>query len=125
MDVPVQLQDPPRPGDEKKPNPAWWQSLQKIYQQTAKAINGNVEFGNPTSGPANIRGVWVAATTPAGANTDFTITHNLGRPAVGYILMTSDAACDIYTSPTANPNPNTQLILRDTGGTAHITIFVL
>ena len=126
MIVPAQLQDtaPREPGSNKLTGaPKWWQSLQRIYQLVAKAINGNIEFGNPTSGSVNINGVWVAATTPAGVNTDFTVTHNLGRPVAGYWVMQSDAACDIYTSPTPNPNPNTQFILRDTFGVAHIIIF--
>jgi len=108
-----------------KPKPNWWQNFQKLWVQLAKVINGNIEFGNPTVGPSNIRGNWVSVTTPAVANTDFTITHNLGRPAVGYIVMTANAATDIYTSPTANPNPNTQLILRATGTSVALTIFVI
>lgn len=127
MNVPTQLNDPPMPGDEKKARPTWWQSLQRIYQQVARVINGNIEFGNPTSGPANINGVWITTTTPVAANVDFTITHNLGRPAVGYILMQSiNNAGDLYTSPTPNPNPNTQLILRDNfNGPTTIVIFVI
>ncbi len=101
--------------------------LQQFWQQLARVINGNIEFGNPTSGPANINGVWITTTTPAAANADFTVTHNLGRPAVGYILMQSiNNAGDIYTSPTANPSPNTQLILRDNfNGPTTIVIFVI
>lgn len=102
-----------------------WNRFRNVYNIIQKAMNGNIEFGNPTSGPANINGVWVTVTTPGAANTDFTITHNLGRAAVGYIIMTKNAACDVYTSPTANPNPTTQLILRATGTTVALTIFVI
>lgn len=100
-----------------------WKRFRNVYHQVQKAVNGNIEFGNPTSGAANINGRWVSVTTPAGSNTDFTVTHNLGRPVAGYWIMQSDAAADIYTSPTVNPNPNTQIILRDTGGVAHLVIF--
>jgi hypothetical protein len=119
MNIPAQIEILP------KPKPNWWQNFQKLWQQLAKVVNGNIEFGNPTSGPANIRGVWVSVTTPGPPNTDFTITHNLGRPAVGYWIMQSNGAADIYTSPTPNPNPNTQLILRDTAGSFNLVIFVI
>lgn len=102
-----------------------WNRFRNVYRIIVRAINGNIEFGNPTSGPANIRGNWITVTTPGVANTDFTVTHNLGRPAVGYIVMTKNAACDVYASPTANPNPNTQIILRATVATVALTIFVL
>lgn len=102
-----------------------WQRVRQLYEKLAQAINGNVEFGNPTSGPANIRGVWSSVVTPGAANTDFTITHNLGRPCVGYIIMTKNAACDVYTSPTANGAPNTTVILRATVATVALTIFLI
>lgn len=118
MKVPVQLQDP-APG-----RPVWWQSLQRIYQLVAKAINGNIEFGSPTAGPLNINGVWATPTTPGTPNTDFTITHNLGRQAVAYLICAKNAACDVYVSPSANPNPTTQLILRATVANVALTLFI-
>lgn len=102
-----------------------WKIMKRLYELLAQAFNGNVEFGNPTSGPANIRGVWASIVTPGAPNTDFTITHNLGRPCVGYIVMTKNAACDVYTSPTANAAPNTTIILRATAATVALTIFLI
>lgn len=118
MKIPVQLQDPPAD------NPKWWQSLQRIYQLVAKAINGNIEFGSPTAGPLNINGVWTTLTTPGAPNTDFTVVHNLGRTAVAYLVTTKNAAVDVYTSPSANASPTTQIILRATVGTVAITMFL-
>jgi len=102
-----------------------WARFRRVYDLVQRAVNGNVEFGNPTSGSSNIRGNWVTVTTPGAPNTDFTVTHNLGRAAVGYIVMTKSAACDVYTSPTANPNPTTQLILRATAAGVNLTVFVI
>ncbi len=102
-----------------------WLMMRRIYENIARVVNGNIEFGNPTTGPANLRLSWVSVTTPAVANSDFTITHNLGRVAVGYWIATKDRAVDIYTSPTANPNPTTQLILRATVASAVVTIIVI
>lgn len=118
MKVPVQWQDVP-PG-----RPKWWQSLQRIFQLVTKAINGNIEFGNPTAGPVNINGVFANPTTPGAPNTDFTVTHNLGRNIGGYLIIGKNAACDIYTSPTANPNPTTQFIFRATVGTVNVFMFI-
>jgi hypothetical protein len=101
-----------------------WKRLRRAYELLAVAINGNVEFGNPTSGPVNIRGAWISTTTPAGANSDFTVTHNLGRPCVGYIVATADRAVDIYTSPSANAAPTTQIILRASVASAVVTLFL-
>jgi hypothetical protein len=101
-----------------------WTKMRRLYELLAQAFNGNVEFGNPTSGSANIRGVWTTVTTPAAPNTDFIITHNLGRPCVGYLICTKNAACDIYTSATANLLPNTQIILDATVALVNLTIFL-
>ena len=119
MKVPEQLTEPP------KPMQHWWQSFQRIYQLVASVINGNIEFGNATAGPGNISGSWITVTTPGTANTDFTVIHNLGRAAAGYLIMTKSAACDVYTSPTVNGSPLTQLILRATATGVTLTIFVI
>jgi hypothetical protein len=101
-----------------------WRRLRRAYELVAKAINGNIEFGSPTGGPVNVNGVWASVTTPAGANTDFTITHNLGRVAVAYLVTTKDRAVDVYTSPTANAAPTTTIILRASVASAVITMFL-
>jgi hypothetical protein len=121
MNIPTTLQNLPAPN---RPEYKSWLSLRQVYERISRVVNGNVELGNPTSGPANIRGNWTSVTTPGTANTDFTVTHNLGRPAVGYLVATKNAACDVYTSPTANPNPNTQIILRATVINVNLTIFL-
>jgi hypothetical protein len=101
-----------------------WEKLRQIYEQLATAFNGNIEFGNPTSGPANLRLVWASLTTPGAPNTDFTVTHNLGRPAVAYIVTTTNQYVNLQTSPTANPNPNTQIILQASVASAVITMIL-
>jgi hypothetical protein len=98
--------------------------VRQTYEQLAKAFNGNVEFGNPTSGPVNILGVWASPVTPGVANTDFVVVHNLGKPCVGYDVKTKSAACDVYTSPTANASPNTQIILRASAAGIALTLFL-
>lgn len=101
-----------------------WMSWRRVYELLARIINGNISFGNGTASD-NINGGWFTVITPGAPNTDFTIVHNLQRVAVGYLIMTKSAACDVYTSPTVNPNPTTQIILRATTGTTTLSIFVL
>jgi hypothetical protein len=97
--------------------------LRQLWEQLAKIINGNIEFGSPLGGSINIDGVWNSATTPGVANTDFTVIHNLGRTVVNFAPATKSAACDVYLSPTANGSPSTQIILRATTTGVALTFF--
>ena len=96
--------------------------LRRIYEQVSQAINGRISFGNGTT-PDNIDGVWISVTTPGTANTDFTVTHNLGRVPVGYIVMRKSAAVDVYTGSVAATT--TQLTLRATVISVDVVIFVV
>ena len=97
--------------------------MRRIYEQLAKVVNGNVSYGNPTTGADNINGKWVSVTAPAGANTNFTVTHNLGRIPTGVHVMTKDRACDVYTGSIAATT--TQITLRATVGSAVLTLFII
>lgn len=96
--------------------------LRKYYEQMSRIINGQLGFGDGTNAD-NIDGVWITVVTPGAANTDFTVTHNLQRIPVGYLVMTKDRACDIYTGSVASTK--TQLTLKATTTSAVLTIFVL
>jgi hypothetical protein len=125
--IPPQLKIKPEPVLTKN---GWWQSFQQTYQQVAKTVNNNIEFGNPQSGAGNIKGQWgkvagsTTIVTPGAPNTDFVVTHNLGQPAVGVDVKSKNMAVDVYTSPSANPSPNTQIILRASAASATITLFI-
>lgn len=43
---------------------------------------------------------------------DVIVNHGLGRVPAGYIVIDRDAASVVFTSPTSNPSPESQLILR-------------
>lgn len=101
-----------------------WKRWRQIYEQVARAFNGNIEFGNPTSGPVNILGVWKGVVTPVTPATDFVVTHNLGKVCVGVDIKTKNAACDVWISATANPNPNTQIILQASGSGTTLSLFL-
>lgn len=124
MRVPVTLSLGMPPHKPKLTDQGQWLRLKQLYDMVARVINGNVEFGNPTSGPININGVWATVVAPAAANSDFVVTHNLGRAAVAYLICTKDRACDVYTSPTANSSPSTKIILRASVASASLTLFL-
>jgi hypothetical protein len=99
-----------------------WASLQRIWEQLVKTVNNHISYGNPLSGADNIDGKWVAFAVPA-PNVDFTLTHNLGRVPVGYIVMSKSAACDIYTG--SAPGTITQITLRGTVGGGKGELFII
>lgn len=98
------------------------QMIKSIYQGLVNVLLGNVGFGDGTN-LDNINGFWAPVITPGAANTDFTITHNLGRVPVGYIVMTKSAACDVYTGSVLATK--TQITLRATVGTVTLKLFII
>lgn len=54
----------------------------------------------------------------ATANVDFNVLHGLGREAKGFLLAKSTHALTLYVSPSVNPAPTLQTVLRAnyTGG---------
>ena len=106
-------------------NPGLDQSLlrlRKTYEQLARVVNGLLSFGDGTSRD-NIDGNWITVTTPGTPNTDFIVNHNLNRIPVGYIVMSKNAACDIYTGSVAATA--TQLTLRATVGAVLLKLFIV
>lgn len=96
--------------------------LRSVYQHLTDVINGKIGFGDGTNHD-NIDGAWINVVAPAAPNTDFTVTHNLGRLPVGYWPMVKDRACDIYTGSVAATN--TQLTLRATVASAVLRLFIV
>jgi hypothetical protein len=72
--------------------------LKKRLEDTSRAINGGIEFGNPSLGIKNIQGYWLATTSPGVADTEFTVTHNLGYIPTGIIIFSLDKAAIVYSS---------------------------
>jgi len=97
-------------------------TLDRVYYQLARVLNGRVSFGNGVDRD-NIDGVWITVTTPAVGDTDFTVTHNLGRLPVGYWLMQSDLPSLIYDGSVAATI--TQLTLRNATDSATIVLFIV
>jgi hypothetical protein len=73
-------------------------------QQIGKILAGNVSFGastNNTDQDINMDCFKATGTTPGTANTEFSISHQLGRIPVGFLVASVDQAAIIYKSTTA------------------------
>lgn len=97
--------------------------LRKIYEQAARIINGQLSFGDSNNSISdNIAGTWVKTTTPAGANTNFTVTHNLGYLPNGWIVAMQDKAASIYLG--SIPATLTELTLKCSVASVAVRLFI-
>jgi hypothetical protein len=97
--------------------------IQAVWQQIARVVNGSLTFGNPSAGPDNIKGAWYDSTTPAGANTAFTVTHNLGYVPQGWIVLYQDKAASIYDGGVTWTE--TTISLKCNTSSVHVRLFVI
>jgi hypothetical protein len=96
--------------------------LRKLYEQLARTLNGLVSFGNGITRD-NIDGEWATVPNTGAANTDFTVTHNMLRLPIGYILMDADRAVSIYNGSV--PRTTTTITLRANVANASIVLFIV
>lgn len=109
---------PTEPPEIKK----WSLMIRKLYEQLARIVNGLISFGDGVTRD-NIDGEWASVTTPATPDTDFTITHNLMRLPVGYIVMGQSVAGIIYNGDI--PPTTTQITLKCNVASDTILIFIV
>jgi len=124
MRIPIQL-DLSRTGknqDYKSIFDRFQGSVKKYVEAITSVLNGQVSFGNGTD-VDNLQGRWVNTISPAVANTDFTVDHNLGRVPVGFIVISVDKAAVIYTGTIAWTT--TQMTLKASAATVALRIFVI
>lgn len=89
--------------------------LQKLWRNLASVVNGNLDL-------TNLNGVRTSVLFST-ANTNVTITHNLNRVPVGYIVLTKSQAGDVFTGSVAATA--TQITLQcSTGGTT-VGLYIL
>jgi len=67
--------------------------------------------------------VFLDATTPVGANSDFTLKHDLGYVPIGFIVISKDKAGDVYKSSTAATESTITLMCSVTTVAIRIMIF--
>ncbi len=107
-------------------------NIKDAWNNLSYIVNGHLGFGQPTlaSGgvpvPDNIDGVWVVFPT-VGVNTDFVVTHNLGRLPSGYIVMYKSVPCDISNGGASLTVVGTSstITLRSSVNGATVALFVV
>lgn len=79
-------------------------NLGRWSERLARVLNGNVSYGSTmlnTDGDRNLN-IWKATgTTPGSANTDFTITHSLGRIPITIVGQDTDNGGLLYRGSVA------------------------
>lgn len=107
-------------------NEAWFRdlllTLKRQHEEIARALNGRIGFGDGTESE-NIEGTWISVTTPGTPNTDFTVTHGLGRLPVGHLVMSKAAAVDVYDGSVAATV--SQITLKATVAGVDIKLFIV
>lgn len=98
------------------------QATKKYAERLANIINGQLSFGNGTA-LDNMQGRWINTVTPGAPNTDFTVTHSLGRVPVGWLTISIDKAGVIYLGTIAATTQD--LTLKCSTATTTIRIFVI
>ncbi len=73
------------------------------------AINSGIEFGTVASSAENVRCTLKTFTTPATANSEFSVAHGLGKIPTGYWLSNTNLGCKMYDGGTANTDTNLYL----------------
>lgn len=114
--------DTPEGGPPPQDFDAFYKGFKRVWEQAARIVNGGISFGAGTT-KDNIDGVWVTVANTGAANTNFVVTHNLGRIPVGYWLMQKDRAVDIYTGTIAATT--TQITLKATVANAAVVLFII
>ena len=109
-------------GDEKVPR-----NIARWSERLARVLNGNVSFGSTMSnkdGDTNISNWKAQGTTPGTANTDFTITHSLGRVPITIVGQDTNNGGLIYRSP-ATPWTKTHATFRCTTASAGYNLILV
>jgi hypothetical protein len=98
------------------------QATKKYVERLANILNGQISFGNGTA-LDNMQGRWINVITPVAPDTDFTVTHSLGRIPVGFITIRTDKAGVIYLGTVAATAQD--LTLKCSTASTTIRIFVI
>lgn len=71
-----------------------------VFEDLAQIVNGGISYGDG-SNPLHLRGSWVNVVNTGLVNTEFSVSHTLGKIPVGFHVFGKDQAGDIYRSGTA------------------------
>jgi hypothetical protein len=100
-------------------------ALHDWNQNHSRILSGNVEFGDTMTNKEpgrNIKCSKATGATPGVANTEFAVTHILGKVPITFFHHTDNGGV-IYKSTT--PWTNTQIFLKCTTATANFSIVII
>lgn len=110
----------------EKWDPVWFQQtlldLESYLLEFVRINDGNLGFGDGTD-PDNLIGKWLTYTTNAIADTEDTLTHDLGMVPVGFIVMEPPNGGFIYKGTTAWTT--SQIFLKCSAANKTAKIFVV
>jgi hypothetical protein len=103
------------------------QTLVGYTNDNSTAIDGNLSFGNISMGQptGNLKTEMLTGTTPATANTAFTLTHTLGKIPNGALLIQSNVAAILYGDMTDQSWTTTTITLLCNQASVNYVILVL
>lgn len=102
-------------------------NLTRHSERLAKVLNGNVNYGSTMSNKdadMNMNCAKFTGTSPAGANTDFTLKHSLGRVPITINAQDTTNGGVLYRSPTT-PWSKTTITIRCTTASAPYNLIVI
>lgn len=96
-----------------------------MSEQNAKVLAGNVSFGSTATNTGQDQNIerWLATGTTDGADTEFSITHQLGRIPIGIIVIRTNKAGVFYDSGTTWTK--TTIFLKCNTATVTFTLLVI
>lgn len=95
----------------------------RFYESLQKIFKGNISYGHGIGGQdQNIEGMMVDVPTTGLINTEFVVTHNLGRIPLFYDVKYINAACSIYDSGT--PWTITKAFFKCSVANIHTRLFI-
>ena len=99
------------------------QHWRRVWEDVYKLTNRNISFGTQVNGQdQNIAGAMVEIANTGAANTQFTVTHNLGRVPLFYDVKYLNVAGTIYDSGTVWTA--TSIYLKCSIANAKLRVFV-
>ena len=104
---------------------------QRVADRIHKILDGNVELGGISGigtgatsfGGGNMNVAHAGATSPNPANSDFAVTHNLGRVPSSFLVTNRSAPCNVYGGGTSWTTTQIFLICDTVGVLLNFMIF--
>ena len=97
--------------------------FRRVWEDIYKLVNRNISYGHQVNGQdQNIDGMLIEVPDTGLANTEFAVTHNLGRVPLFYDIKYMSLATQVFDSGTAWTA--SQIYLKSTTAHVKIRIFV-